>query len=335
MAVALSEEIAFVGQTGDGPPDVLVEMRGPLPTLGPGEVLIKTCAAGVNRPDCLQRRGGYPPPPGASPILGLELSGEIVACGEGVPEDALGRNVAALVTGGGYAEYCAAAYELCLPLPEGMDLLEAAALPETYFTVWTNVFQRGRLQAGETMLIHGGSSGIGTTAIQLAKAFGARVLATAGSQEKCAVCETLGAERSINYREADFVTMVKEVTGGEGVDLIIDMVGAPYLERNIEALAVEGRLVQIAFLEGSKTEFNMAPVMRKRLTITGSTLRPRTVAQKRLIAEDLLEKVWPLLGKGQCRPIIHETFPLGEAAKAHALMESSAHIGKIMLRAGS
>ncbi len=331
MAIALPGDMRLIERTGDGPPEVLRPARGPLPQPVAGEVLVRVVAAGVNRPDCLQRKGGYPPPPGASKILGLEVAGVVVAVGDGVGEDAIGRSVTALVSGGGYAEYCVAAHDLCLPIPNGMGMDDAAALPENYFTVWTNVFQRGRLEAGQTFLVHGGSSGIGATAIQLAKAFGAQVFATAGSGEKCAFCEKLGADRAINYREEDFVEIVKGETEGRGVDLVLDMVGAPYLARNIEALVVEGRLVQIAFLQGSKTEFNMAPMMLKRLTLTGSTLRPRTVAQKKVIADELEAKVWPLLAQGRCLPVIHETFPLDDAAKAHALMETSTHMGKIML----
>jgi putative PIG3 family NAD(P)H quinone oxidoreductase len=316
----------------------MVVVEGATPRPGPGEVLIKVHTAGVNRPDVLQRQGGYPPPPGASPVLGLEVAGTIAAIGDGVAtgEGAapwrVGDEVCALVAGGGYAEYCVAPAAQCLPVPKGMTLADAAALPETFFTVWTNVFQRGRLGRGETFLVHGGTSGIGTTAIQLAHAFGARVLTTAGSDEKCAFCEKIGADKAINYRTADFAEAVKELTGGKGVDVILDMVGGPYLERNVRALAVEGRLVQIAFLQGSKVEsFDFTPMMLKRLTLTGSTLRPRSVAQKAEIARELRQKVWPLLEAGTVRPVIHTTFPLAEVAEAHRLMESSRHIGKIML----
>jgi NADPH:quinone reductase len=325
-----------VGTTGAGEPDVMAIVEGPTPQPGPGEVLIKVHTAGVNRPDVLQRQGGYPPPPGASPILGLEVAGTIVAAGDGSAPWPVGDEVCALVAGGGYAEYCVAPAAQCLPVPKGMTVADAAALPETFFTVWTNVFQRGRLARGETLLVHGGSSGIGTTAIQLAHAFGARVLATAGSDDKCAFCEKIGADKAINYRTADFAEAVKELTGGKGVDVILDIVGGPYLPRNVRALAVEGRLVQIAFLQGSKVEnFDFMPVMLKRLTLTGSTLRPRSVEQKAQIARELHEKVWPLLEAGTVRPVVHKTFPLAQVAEAHRLMESSAHIGKIMLTVAS
>ena len=314
-----------------GGPEVLVSASRPRPEPGPGEVLIKVAAAGVNRPDVLQRLGGYPPPPGASDIPGLEIAGPIVALGEGVAGWAPGDEVSALVTGGGYAEYCAAPAVQCLPVPEGLGLAEAAAMPETFFTVWSNVFDRGGLTAGESFLVHGGSSGIGTTAIQLARAFGARVFATAGSAEKCAACQALGAERAINYREEDFVAVTRETTGGKGLDLILDMVGGDYVQRNIEALAPDGRLVYIAFLGGSKVEVNLLPMMLKRLTLTGSTLRARSPEFKAAIADNLRQKVWPLIEKGEVKPVIAETFPLAEAAAAHGLMESSTHIGKIVL----
>jgi putative PIG3 family NAD(P)H quinone oxidoreductase len=313
-----------------GGPEVLVPASRPVPSAGPGEVLIKVAAAGVNRPDVLQRKGGYPPPPGASDIPGLELAGQVVALGEGAERWTLGDRVTALVAGGGYAEYCSAPAAQCLPIPEGLDLAEAAALPETFFTVWSNVFDRGGLQAGESFLVHGGSSGIGTTAIQLARAFGARVFATAGSAEKCRACEELGAERAINYREEDFVEVVKTATGG-GVDVILDMVGGDYIPRDIKALAPDGRLVFIAFLGGSKAEVNFLPMMIKRLTLTGSTLRIRPHAFKAAIAQQLETKVWPLIAQGRIRPVMHQRFPLAEAAQAHGLMESSTHIGKIVL----
>jgi putative PIG3 family NAD(P)H quinone oxidoreductase len=288
-------------------------------------------AAGVNRPDVFQRRGRYPPPPGASDIPGLEVSGVIEALGPGVSEWHVGDAVCALVTGGGYAEYCVAPAPQCLPVPRGMDVVTAAAIPETFFTVWTNVFQRGRLQPGESILVHGGSSGIGTTAIQLAKARGSRVFATAGSAEKCAACERLGAERAINYRDADFVAVVRELTGGRGVDVVLDMVGGEYFARNLDALAVEGRLVEIATLQGVKAELNIQTIMQRRLTITGSTLRARPVADKAAIAAELRRHVWPLLESGAVKPIVHATFPLRHAAEAHRVMESSAHIGKLLL----
>lgn len=327
----IPEEMNFIDLPKFGGPEVLVPAIGPVPRAQAGEVLIKVHAAGVNRPDVLQRLGGYNPPPGASPIAGLEIAGTIVEAAPDVRGWKVGDEVCALVSGGGYAQYCPAPAPQCLPVPKGLSLLEAAALPENYYTVWTNVFQRGGLTAGETILIHGGSSGIGTTAIQLARAFGARVFTTVGNEEKAAVCRKLGAERAINYRNEDFVDVVKELTDGKGVDLILDMVGGSYMERNIAALKVEGRLVQIAFLEASKAEVDFLPMMLKRLTLTGSTLRPRTVEQKAEIAEELREKVWPLLDAGTVKPLIYKTFPLAEAAAAHALMESSTHIGKIML----
>jgi len=314
-----------------GEPDVLVPVERPMPVLNDGEVLIKVAAAGVNRPDVFQRRGRYAPPPGASDIPGLEVSGVIEALGRGVHEWSVGDAVCALVTGGGYAEYCAAPASQCLPVPRGMDIVTAAGIPETFFTVWTNVFQRGRLQPRELLLVHGGSSGIGTTAIQLAKARGSRVFVTAGSAEKCTACERLGAERAINYRDADFVAVLRELTGGRGVDVILDMVGGDYFARNIDALAVEGRLVEIATLHGVKADVNIQTIMGRRLTITGSTLRPRPVADKAAIAAELRQHVWPLLESGTVKPIVHATFPLREAAEAHRVMESSAHIGKLLL----
>ena len=311
-----------------GGPEVLVPGERALPEPGPGEVRIRVAWAGVNRPDALQRAGNYAPPPGASDLPGLEASGEIVALGEGVPEAALGALVCALLPGGGYAEEVVTPYAHCLPVPEGMGLREAACLPETFFTVWENVFRRGRLTGGEVFLVHGGSSGIGTTAIQLAKAFGARVFATAGSAEKCAACEKLGAERAINYREEDYVEVLKEAGGA---DVILDMVGGDYIPRDIRALNHEGRLVMIAFLGGPKAEVNFAQVMMKRLTVTGSTLRAQSDQVKAEIAEGLREHVWPLLAAGRVAPVMDSTFPLEEAAAAHARMESSGHIGKIVL----
>jgi NADPH2:quinone reductase len=314
-----------------GEPDVLVPAERPKPAPGAGEVSIKVAAAGVNRPDVFQRRGRYPPPPGASDIPGLEVSGVIDVLGPGVSEWHVGDMVCALVTGGGYAEYCVAPAPQCLPIPHGMDVVTAAAIPETFFTVWTNVFQRGRLQPNESILVHGGSSGIGTTAIQLAKARGSRVFATAGSAEKCAACERLGAERAINYRDADFVAVVRDLTGGRGVDVVLDMVGGEYFARNIDVLGVEGRLVEIATLQGVKAELNIQTIMQRRLTITGSTLRARPVADKGAIAAALRQHVWPLLESGAVTPIVHATFPLVHAAEAHRVMESSAHIGKLVL----
>ncbi|PYR52187.1 MAG: NAD(P)H-quinone oxidoreductase [Acidobacteria bacterium] len=314
-----------------GEPEVLVPTERPKPAPAAGEVLIKVAAAGVNRPDVFQRRGRYPPPPGASDIPGLEVSGTIVALGADVHDWRVGDPVCALVTGGGYAELCAAPAPQCLPVPRGMDLVTAAAIPETFFTVWTNVFERGRLQAGESILVHGGSSGIGTAAIQLAQARGSRVFATAGSAEKCAACERLGAERAVNYREADFVAVVRELTAGRGVDIVLDMVGGDYFARNVDALALEGRLVEIATLHGVKAELNIQTIMQRRLTITGSTLRARPVADKAAIAVALRQHVWPLLESGAVKPIVHATFPLRDAAEAHRVMESSAHIGKLVL----
>lgn len=318
--------------TEPGGPEVLRPTSRPMPLPGAGEVLIEVAAAGVNRPDVQQRKGEYPPPPGASDIPGLEIAGRVAAIGLGVHHLKAGDEVCALVTGGGYASHCVAPEPQCLPVPQGLGMVEAAALPETFFTVWTNLFERARFRAGETVLVHGGTSGIGTTAIQLARAFGAhQVFATAGSPEKCRACEKLGATRGINYRHADFVQVVKEMTGNRGVDIILDMVGGDYAQKNISALAVEGRLVSIAFLKGAKVEINLMPMMMKRLTITGSTLRARSVEQKAAIAAPLRRQVWPLLDQGKVKPVIHRTFPLAKAAEAHRLMETSEHIGKIVL----
>jgi putative PIG3 family NAD(P)H quinone oxidoreductase len=314
-----------------GGPEVLRLVERPQPQPGPGEVLIRVAAAGVNRPDVMQRQGRYAPPPGASDIPGLEVAGTVEALGPGVTGWAVGDAVCALVAGGGYAEHCAAPAPQCLPAPKGLTAVEAAAIPETFFTVWHNVFERGRLAAGETLLVHCGSSGIGTTAIQLGRARGARVLATAGSLEKCRASERLGAERAIDYRQEDFVAAVRELTGGRGADVVLDMVGGDYTPRNLQCLAVEGRLVQIAFLKGPKVELDWMAVMQKRLTLTGSTLRPRPVAEKGAIARALRAEAWPLLENGRVRPVIHATFPLAQAADAHRLMESSQHIGKIVL----
>lgn len=314
-----------------GGPEVLQACERPVPELKAGEVLIKVHAAGVNRPDVFQRTGNYPVPPGASDLPGLEVAGEIVAGDLGDSGFKLGDLVCALVQGGGYAEYCAAPLAQCLPVPKGLSALEAAALPENYFTVWSNVFDRGQLSGEETLLVQGGSSGIGVTAIQIARALGHRVFATAGSAEKCRACEELGAERAINYKTEDFEAVVKELTGGRGVDVILDMVGGDYLPREIKALADDGRLVFIAQLGGSKGQLDMGQVMRRRLTITGSTLRPRPVAFKAAIAAKLRAQVWPLIEAGKIKPVIHQRFPLEQAAQAHAMMESSAHIGKIML----
>lgn len=311
-----------------GGPEVLVPTTRPIPEPAPGQVIIKVAYAGVNRPDALQRAGSYAPPPDASDLPGLECSGEIVGIGQGVSEWRLGDKVCALLPGGGYAEYVATPAVHCLPVPEGMGMKEAACLPETFYTVWTNVFMRGGLEGGEKFLVHGGSSGIGTTAIQLAKAFGARVFATAGSAEKCKACEDLGAEKAINYKEDDFVEVMK---AEGGADLILDMVGGDYIPRNIKALAEDGRLVQIAFLQGPVAEVNFALIMVRRLTVTGSTLRPQSVAAKAAIARELREKVWPLLDAGRVAPVMDSSFAFEKAADAHARMESSGHIGKIVL----
>ena len=327
----LPDAMTVVEITAPGGPEKLAICQRPVPTPGHNEVLIKVVTAGVNRPDCLQRQGGYPPPPGASDIPGLEVAGSIVALGSAVSTWQIGDQVCALLTGGGYAEYCVAPTAQCLPIPAGISLQQAAAVPETFFTVWSNIFDRARLQAEEILLVHGGTSGIGTTAIQLAKAFGARVFATVGAAEKVQPCLNLGAERVINYREEDFVQVTKELTNNKGANVILDMVGGDYVQRNLSALAVEGRLVYIAFLRGAKMELNLAPVMMKRLTITGSTLRARPVADKALIAAALHERVWPLLANGTIKPLIDRVFPLHEAAAAHALMESNRHIGKILL----
>ena len=313
-----------------GGPEVLTLVERPTPTPGPGEILIKVAAAGVNRPDVLQRLGGYHPPPGASDVLGLEVAGEIVALGEGVAMHIVGDEVTALIPGGGYAEYAIAHESNALPIPLGMRKVEAAAIPETFFTVWTNVFDRGALKRGEWLLVHGGASGIGTTAIMLAKAFGAKVIATVGADDKAAACKKLGADVVVNYRTQDFVAATREATG-DGANVILDMVGGDYVARNYAAAAMDARIVQIAFLRGPTAQVDLRPLMTKRLVHTGSTLRPRSVAEKAEIAESLREKVWPLLEVGRCRPIINSTFPLGEADKAHARMEGSTHCGKIVL----
>lgn len=316
-----------------GGPEVLKPVERPMPQAGPGEVLIKVTAAGVNRPDVFQRKGNYPPPAGASDLPGLEVAGEIVDGDAGRGGFKVGDKVCALVAGGGYAEYCVAPVEQCLPIPAGLSEIEAAGLPETYFTVWTNVFDRGALSAGETLLVHGGASGIGTTAIQLAKALGHTVYATAGSDERVRAVEELGADLGINYRTQDFVEEVKKATDGRGVDVILDMVAGDYIGRDVQCLADDGRIVIIALLGGAKGEVDFNHVMRRRLTITGSTLRPRPVAFKGAIAAKLRERVWPLLEAGTIRPIVHATFPLEEAAKAHAMMEAGDNIGKIILTA--
>jgi len=315
-----------------GDPEVLKLHSMPVPEPGPGEVLIKVAAAGVNRPDVMQRKGLYPPPPGATDVPGLEVSGTVVSVGQNVSKPPINSEVCALVTCGGYAEYCLAAASICLPVPEKISLVNAAGIPETFFTVWTNVFKRGQLKAGESLLVHGGSSGIGTTAIQLGKAFGATVYTTAGTSDKCEFCNNLGADAAINYIEQDFSEEIKRLTEGKGVNVILDMVGGPYFPKNIGLLADEGRLVQIALMQGSKAEVDFRSLLLKRVTLTGSTLRPRSVEEKTKIAQALQKNVWPLLESGAIRPIIHEIFPLKQASEAHRLMESSAHIGKILLK---
>lgn len=320
---------------GIGGPEVIRIAEAPRPEPLPGKVLVEVAAAGVNRPDLMQCAGSYPPPPGESAVPGLEIAGRVAGLGEGVVGLRLGDIVCALVGSGGYAEYALADAALCLPVPAPLSLIEAAGIPETFFTVFDNVFTRGELKAGEWILIHGGSGGIGTTAIELAKAFGAMVIATAGSPEKCAFCQALGADHAIDYKREDFVAAAKRITGGRGVDIVLDMVGGSYIQRNFSALALEGRLVQIAFLESSLVEsFNFMPMVVKRLTLLGSTMRARSLAEKAEVAAALREKVWPLLERGMVKPIIHATFPLEDAREAHKLMESSAHIGKIVLVTG-
>jgi len=330
MSVVPAEMNAVEIAAPGGPEQLRVAVR-PVPRPGAREVLIRVAAAGVNRPDVMQRQGRYAPPPGASDIPGLEVAGEIVKLGPDVAGLSVGDQVTALLSGGGYAEFALAAAPLCLPVPEGLSLVEAGAVPETFFTVWTNVFERGRCKAGDTVLIHGGTSGIGTTAIQLADAFGARVYATAGSDHKARACERLGAARGINYRTEDFVDVILADTGGKGADVILDMVGGDYFDRNLKVAAVEGRLVIISMLGGSRAEIKLNVVLTKRLTVTGSTLRARTVDEKAAVAAAVRSNVWPLLAAGRVRPIIHSTFPLAQAAAAHQLMESSTHIGKIVL----
>ena len=325
------ERMTAIAIPGPGGPEVLVPESVPVVAPGSDEVLIRVEAAGVNRPDVFQRMGNYPPPKGVTAIPGLEVAGTVAAVGPGVGGHAVGDRVMALVPGGGYAEYCVAAAPNVLPIPAGLSMVEAGAVPETYFTVWSNVFDRGRLKAGERFLVHGGTSGIGTTAIQLAKAFGAFVITTAGSDEKLAACRALGADAAINYRTTDFVSVVKEVTDGHGADVILDMVGGSYVERNWAAAAVEGRIVQIAVLEGASEQVDFRRLMMKRLTHTGSTLRARDVAFKADVAASLRANVWPLLAEGRAKPLIDSTFPLAKAADAHRRMESSGHVGKIVL----
>jgi len=329
--MSLPDKMRAVEITKPGPPEVLKVAQRPLPVPKPNEILVKVAAAGVNRPDVLQRTGNYPVPPGASDLPGLEIAGEVVACGSEARMWKVGASVCALAHGGGYAEYCVVPDVQALPVPRGLSMIEAASLPETFFTVWSNVYDRGRLKAGETLLVQGGSSGIGVTAIQMAKALGNHVLATAGSDEKCAACIKLGADKAINYRTQDFVAEVLAATGGKGVNVVLDMVGGDYVPRELKCLADEGRLVFIAFLRGPKTELDINEVMRRRLILTGSTLRPRPVEFKGAIARSLREHVWPLIEAGKIKPVIFKTFPLADAAEAHRLMESSQHIGKLVL----
>jgi len=328
---ALPARMKAVEITTPGGPEVLRLADRPTPQPGTGEVLIKVAAAGVNRPDVEQRKGTYPPPPGASDIPGLEIAGTVAALGQGAAGVSVGDKVCALVSGGGYAEYCTAPVAQCLPVPKGLDFTAAASLPETFFTVWQNMCDRAGLKAGETILIHGGTSGIGVTAVQMAKAIGARVLATAGSAAKCAAAAKLGADRAIDYNTEDFVEVVKAETNGKGVEVILDMVGGKYFERNIAALAIDGRLALIALLGGREAKIDLGLVLRKRLTLTGSVLRARTIAEKGAIAQSLRREIWPLIESGKIKPVIDSTVPLADAAKAHARMESSAHIGKIVL----
>ena len=334
MSSSLPSEMTVIEITAHGAPEVLKPAQRPVPQLQDNEVLIQVAYAGVNRPDCQQRAGNYNPPPGASDLPGLEVAGTIVALGSAVTQWQLGDQVCALTHGGGYAEYCAAPATQCLPIPQGFTLEQAAALPENYFTVWTNVFDRGRLQPGETLLLHGGASGIGTTAIQLAHARGSKVIATVGSARKAEVCRELGADRVVNYREEDFVEVVNAETDGHGADVILDMVGGDYIPRNMKALALHGRLVLIAFLRGPKAELNFAQLMVRRQTITGSTLRPQSIEAKAAIADNLRQHVWPLLEQGTIKPILDTQFTLTEAAKAHTMMEANENIGKIMLQVG-
>lgn len=330
----LPETMTAIAITEPGGPRMLKPEKRPLPQPGPGEILVRVKAAGVNRPDVLQRQGAYPPPPGASDLPGLEVAGEVAAAGEGVKRWKVGDSVTALTPGGGYAEFCLVHETNALPVPHGFTFTEAAAIPETFFTVWHNVFQRGGLKAGETFLVHGGTSGIGTAAIQLAKAFGARVITTAGSAEKCEACTKLGADRAVNYRSEDFVAVVKEVTGGKGADVILDMVGGDYIGRNYDCAAVDGRIVQIAFLQGPKATADFSKLMVKRLTHTGSTLRPRSVEFKGDIAAELERQVWPLLSERRIAPVLDMIFPLREAWRAHERMQDGEHIGKIVLDVG-
>ena len=329
--MSVPSRMTVIAIRAPGGPEMLQPEERPVPAPGPGEILIKVAAAGVNRPDVRQRQGSYPPPKGATDIPGLEVAGEVAALGPGVQRWKIGDKVCALVTGGGYAQYCIAHESHALPVPPTLTMVEAAAIPETFFTVWHNMFERGALKPGEWALIHGGSSGIGTAAIMLAKAFGAKVVTTAGSPAKCEACRKLGADVAVNYKTEDFVEATKKATGGAGANVVLDIVGGDYVDRNYEAAAVEGRVVQVSFLTSPKAEVNVARLMVKRLTHTGSTLRPRPVPEKAAIARALEAAVWPLLAAGRIRPVIDSTFPLAEAAAAHARMESSQHIGKIVL----
>lgn len=332
MQAPVPHSMRYVAVTAPGGAEALQVAETPVPQPRPNEVLLRVLAAGVNRPDVLQRRGLYPPPADASPILGLEVAGEVVAAGDEVVALKPGDRVCALTNGGGYAEYCVAPAMQCLPWPNGYDAVRAAALPETYFTVWANLFQHGRLARGESVLVHGGTSGIGTTAIQLAQEFGAQVYATAGTRAKCEACVRLGASDAIDYRAEDFAARIAQLTNGRGVDVVLDIVGAPYFEKNLQCLATDGRLVEVATMGGAKVEkLDLLYVMRKRLVITGSTMRPRTTAEKGAIAQALKENVWPALNRGRSGPVIHATFPVAQAADAHRLMESSTHVGKIVL----
>jgi putative PIG3 family NAD(P)H quinone oxidoreductase len=331
MPEAIPSVMHYVAAREPGPPDVLALAETATPAPKPGEVLIEVAYAGINRPDCIQRAGNYPPPPDASPIIGLEVAGTIVALGDKVSEWGLGDQVCALTPGGGYAEYCATPAAWCLPYPEGLSALEAASLPENYFTVWNNLFDRVHLKSGETVLIHGGSGGIGLAAIQLAHAFGAITITTVGSDDKAAFCKTMGADHAINYRQQDFAAEVAAITAKRGVDVILDIVGGDYIEKNLKSLALEGRMAIIAFLQGSRVTVDWRHIMMKRLTVTGSTLRASPAARKTALARSMREKVWPLFAARKLKPVIHRVFPLAEAAAAHRLMESSVHIGKIML----
>jgi NADPH2:quinone reductase len=329
--MSLPTEMKVVHIAAPGGPEQLQLSTRATPKPGDGEVLVRVEAAGVNRPDVMQRQGRYPPPPGASDLPGMEIAGEIVSLGSNVSGLAVGDKICSLLPGGGYAAYAVAAAPLCMPIPQGMSMVEAAAIPETFMTVWTNLFERGRCKAGDTVLVHGGTSGIGTTAIQLANVLGAKVYATAGSEDKARACEKLGAVRGIDYRKEDFVEVIRAATQGYGIDVTLDMVAGSYVPRNIDIAAVEGRIVTISTLGGTKAELNMVPVMMKRLTLTGSTLRARTVAHKAAVADAMRQNVWPLIAAGKVKPVIFKTFPLAEASEAHRLMETSNHIGKIVL----